>query len=91
MAERGTCPKFLMKRSKGRQKLGCCLAVCGLSNRSVILRIKKDQSFLVGCPALPFIGQGGSRAYKWEKEEKTKGRKCPLEVLGLPFPLSLPC
>ena len=24
----------------------------------------------MGCPALPFIDQGGSRGYRWEKEEK---------------------
>ena len=30
---------------------------------------------LVGCPALPFIDQGGSRGYRWEKEEKPKVEK----------------
>ena len=41
----------------------------------------------MGCPALPFIDQGGSRGYKQEKEEKTKGREGPLKVSGLSFPL----
>ena len=59
-------PKSLMKRSKGRQELGCCLAMSCLSKRSVPL---------VGCPALPFIDQGGSRGYRWEKEEKPKVEK----------------
>ena len=46
---------------------------------------------LVGCPALPFIDQGGNRGYRWEKEEKTKGREGHLREPGLPFPLCLPC
>ena len=51
---------------------------------------------LLGCMLsveliLPFIDQRGSRGYRWEKEEKTKGRKGPSRVSGIPFPLSLPC
>ena len=83
MVKRGTCPKSLMERSKGCQELGCCLAMCCVCGI--------DPSPLVGCPALPFIDQGGSRGYRWEKEEKTKGREGPSKVPGLSFPLSLPC
>ena len=40
---------------------------------------------LVGSPALPFIDQGGSRGYRWEKEKNTKSIEGPSEDLGLPF------
>ena len=54
-----------MERSKGRQELGCCLAVlcvvCGI-----------DLSSLVGCHVPPFYRPRGSRDYKWEKEEKNQ-------------------
>ena len=82
MVEREIGPKSLMERLKECQELSCCLGVCCVWNRSVPL---------VGCPALPFIDQGGSRVYRWKKEEKTKGREGPSKVPGLPFPLSLPC
>ena len=39
----------------------------------------------VSCP--PFYRPRGSRGYRWEKEEKTKGREGPSRVLGLPFSL----
>ena len=42
----------------------------------------------MGSPALPFIDQGGSRGYRWEKEENTKGIEGPLKDPGLPF---FPC
>ena len=45
----------------------------------------------MGSPALPFIGQGGSRGYKWEKEEKTKDIGGPSKDPGVPFFLRLPC
>jgi len=45
----------------------------------------------VGSPALPFIDQGGSRGYRWEKEENTKGTEGPSKDPGLPFSLCLPC
>ena len=91
MGERGTCPKSLMERSKGHQEHGYCLAmrcVCVIDSSSCV---SKRSVPLVGCPALPFIDQGGSRVYKWEKEEKTKGREGPSREPGLPFPLCLPC
>ena len=47
--------------------------------------------FLVGSHALPFIDQGGSRGYRWEKEENTKGIEGPSKDPGLPFSLRLPC
>ena len=31
----------------------------------------------MGSPVLPFIDQGGSRGYRWEKEENTKGIEGP--------------
>ena len=46
---------------------------------------------LVGGPALPFIDQGGSRGYRWEKEENTEGIEGPSREPGLPFSLCLPC
>ena len=42
-------------------------------------------------PALPFIDQGGSRGYRWAKEENTKGIEGPSREPGLPFSLCLPC
>ena len=41
-------------------------------------------------PTLPFIDQGGSRGYRWEKEENTKGMEGPSKDSGLPFSLRLP-
>ena len=46
---------------------------------------------LVGGPALPFIDQGGSRGYRWEKEENAEGIEGPLREPGLPFSLCLAC
>ena len=46
---------------------------------------------LVGCPTLPFIDKGGSRGYRWEKEENTKGIEGPSKDPGLPFFPCLPC
>ena len=51
----------------------------------------KSRSRSVGSPALPFIDQGGSRGYRWEKEENIKGIEVPSKDLGLPFFLRLPC
>ena len=39
----------------------------------------------MGSPALPFIDQGGSRGYRWEKEENTKSIEGPSKDPGLPF------
>ena len=39
----------------------------------------------MGSPALPFIDQGGSRGYRWEKEENTKSMEGPSKDSGLPF------
>ena len=83
MVERGTGPKSLMKRSKGCQELGCCLVVCVMCVESILP--------LSGVPYPPFYRPRGSRDYRWEKEEKTKGREGPSKVPGLPFLLSLPC
>ena len=46
---------------------------------------------LVGSPVLPFIDQGGSRGYRWEKEENTKSIEGPSKDPGLPFFPRLPC
>ena len=45
----------------------------------------------MGSPARPFIDQGGSKGYRWEKEENTKGIEGPSKDSGLPFFLCLPC
>ena len=45
----------------------------------------------MGSPALSFIDQGGSRGYKWEKEENTKGIEGPSKDPGVPFFPRLPC
>ena len=45
----------------------------------------------MGCPALPFIDQGGSRGYRWENEENTKSIEGPSKDPGLPFFPRLPC
>ena len=42
---------------------------------------------LVGCPALPFIDQGGSRGYRWEKEEKNQRQRKSFEGAGSSFSL----
>ena len=46
---------------------------------------------LVGSHALPFIYQGGSRCYRWEKEDNTKSIEGPSKDPGLPFFPRLPC
>ena len=72
-----------MEGSKGSQELGSSLTMCVLHCfRSVPL---------VGSPALPFIDQGGSRGYRWEKEENTKGIEGPSKDSGPPFSPRLPC
>ena len=86
MVERGTGPRSLMEGSKGCQEPGS-----GLTVRDVCCVVRQKSVPLVGSPALPFIDQGGSRGYRWEKEENTKGIEGPSKVPGLSFPLSLPC
>ena len=44
----------------------------------------------MGCPALSFIDQGGSRGYRSENEENIKGIEGPSREPGLPFSLCLP-
>ena len=66
MVERGTGPKSLMERSKGRQELDCCLTVSCVSKRSIPL---------VGCPALPFIDQGGVGVTDGRKRKKPNVEK----------------
>ena len=46
---------------------------------------------LVGALPSLFIDQGGSRGYRWEKEENAEGIEGPLREPGLPFSLCLPC
>ena len=78
MVERGTGPKSLMEGSKGCQEPGGSLTVC-----DVCCVVHQKSVPLVGSPALPFIDQGGSRGYRWEKEENTKGIEGPSKDPGL--------
>ena len=59
-----------MGGSKGCQELDSSLTVC-----DVCCVVRQKLVPLVGSPALPFIDQGGSRGYRWEKVEKTKVKK----------------
>ena len=74
-----------MEGLKGCQEPGGRLAVC-----DVCCFVCQKSVPLVGSPALPFIDQGRSRGYRWEKEENTKGIEGPLKDPGLPFSLCLP-
>ena len=69
--------------------------MCDVSNQTlcefVCVCSVKNRSPFVGSHALPFIDQGGSRGYRWEKEENIKGIEGPLREPGLPFSLCLPC
>ena len=85
MVERGTSPRSLMEGSKGCQEPGSSLTVC-----DVCYVVRQKSVPLVGSPALPFIGQGGSRGYRWEKEENSKGIEGPSKGLGLPFSRARP-
>ena len=69
MVERGTGPKSLIERSKGHQELGCCLAVC------CVELICQKLVPLVGCPALPFIDQGGAGIIDGRKRKKPEVEK----------------
>ena len=73
-----------MEGSKGSQELGSSLTMC-------VCCLVFLSPPLVGSPALPFIDQGGSRGYIWEKEENTKGIEGPSKDSGLPFSQRLPC
>ena len=44
-----------------------------------------------GEPCPPFYRPRGSRGYRWEKEENTKGTEGPSKDPGLPFFPRLPC
>ena len=81
MVERGMGPKSLMERSKGRQELSCCLVVCCVSKRSVPL---------VGCPALPFIDQGGVGVTDGRKRKKSKVEKVLRRSRVILFPCAYP-
>ena len=70
MVERETGPKFVMERSKGHQELGCCLVLCCVSKT-----IGQKSVPLVGCPALPFIDQGGAGVIDGRKRKKPKVEK----------------
>ena len=69
-----------MEGSKGCQEPSGGLAVC-----DVCCFVCQKSVPLVGSPALPFIGQGGSRGYRREKEENTKSIEGPSKDPGLPF------
>ena len=69
MVERVTGPKSLMERSKGRQELGCCLVVC------YVELIRQKSVSLVGCPALPFIDQGGAGVTDGRQRKNPKVEK----------------
>ena len=75
-----------MEGSKGYQEPDSSLTVC-----DVCCVVHQKSVPLVGSPTLPFIGQGGSRGYRWEKEENTKGIGGPSKDPGLPFFPRLPC
>ena len=75
-----------MEGSKGCQEPGSCLTVC-----DVCCVVRQKSVPLVGSPALPFIDQGESRGYRWEKEENTKGIEGPSKEPSLPFFPRLPC
>ena len=77
-----------MEWLRGRQELRRYLAVCVMCCLELI---HQKLVPLVGGPALPFIDQGGSRGYRWEKEENAEGIEGPLSELGLPFSMCLPC
>ena len=70
MIERGTGPKSLMEGSKGCQEPDSSLTVCDVCCSSRV------GPFSGALPS-PFIDQGGSRGYRWEKEENTKGIEGP--------------
>ena len=86
MVKRGTGPKSLMEGSKGCQEPGSSLTVC-----DVCCVVHQKSVPLVGSPTLPFIGQGGSRGYRWEKEENTKSIEGPSKDPVLPFSPRLSC
>ena len=87
MVERGTGPRYLMEKVE-RMPRARLLHGCELCD---VLCVESIRPFS-GCPALPFIDQGGAGVtYEREREEKTKGRGSPSNVQGLPFPLSLLC
>jgi len=44
-----------------------------------------------GVPCPPFYRPRGSKGYRWEKKENTKGIEGPSREPGLPFSLCLPC
>ena len=79
--EIGEGPKSLMEWSKGRQELGCCLAVCVMCAK--LIYPLSEVSYPL------FYRPRGIWGYRREKEGKTKGREVPSKVSGLPFPLSL--
>ena len=82
---------------KGCQEPGGGLAVCvmcrtELSMSSFVCELSvKSRSPLLGSPALPFIEQGGSKGYRWEKEKNTKSIEGPSKDPGLPFFPRPPC
>ena len=75
-----------MEGSKGYQEPDSSLTVC-----DVCCIVHQKLVPLVGSPALPFIDQGGSRGYRWEKEKNTKSIEGPSKDPSLPFFPRLPC
>ena len=74
-----------MKRSKGCQELGCCLAMCCVSKM-----IDQKSVPLVGCPALPFIDQGGAGVIDGRNRKKPKVEKVLRVSRVFLFPCACP-
>ena len=95
MVERGTGPKSLMEKIERMPRawslLGCVRDVLCLCRTGLCVSHLSKVGPLSGEPCPPFYRPRGSRGYKWEKEEKTKGREGPSGESGLPFPVCLPC
>ena len=83
MVKRGTGPRSLMEGSKGGQEPGGGLAMY------VSCPLKVGPSSGEPCP--PFYRLRGSRGYRWEKEENTKGIEGPSKDSGLPFSQRMSC
>ena len=89
MVKRGTGPKSLMEKIERMPRawslLGYVRDVLCPCRTGLCVSCPSKVGPSVGSRALPFIDQGGSRGYRWEKEENTKGTEGPSKDLGLPF------
>ena len=82
MAERETCPKSLMERSKGCQELGCCLAVSCVS---------KMIGPFSGVPCPPFYRPRGEQGLQMrDRGKKPKVEKVLRESRVFLFPCDCP-